>query len=130
MAGVGTIMAMKHRKLTFKAQHRRTHQGLAEQMAGIAQQKAGFEIIRPVANHVIAGDQIPRRRCIHAPRMDIHRHFGVQSLQRLRRAGGLVLPNPRCGMGHLALQIGKLQRIMIHEPQRADARRGQIKRQR
>ena len=130
MAGIFVDMALKHRKLAFKTQHGGGDERLFQQMAGIAQQKSGGEIIGAIADDIVLRDQGFRDRRIHPHGVNLNPGLRVERPQRLGRALRLVLTNPRGGMGNLPLQVGQFQPVMIHQPNAAHPRRRQIQRQR
>ncbi len=51
---------------------------------------------------------------------------GVQRADRLLRRVHLRDADARCVMDHLALEVGEIDDVVVDDPQRADAGRGEI----
>ena len=127
MAGVRRAsMRLEGAELALEAQHGGGDEGAAEQVAGVAEQEAGGEIVGAVADEVVARDQLAGGGGVHAQRVGFDADFRVQRGEGFGRAFGLVAADAGGAVDHLALEVGKLQRVVVHEADRADAGGGEV----
>ncbi len=123
-------LRLEGRKLALEAQHRGADQGSALAHAGIRDGVARDEIVRRVADQVVAGYEPAGVAAIEAQRVRLDPDQRVQRRERGGEACHLGLADAVGPVRHLTLQIGQLDRVVVDEPDRADARRRQIQRQR
>jgi hypothetical protein len=106
--------------------HRRPHVRDPCERAGIADEIAGREVVRPVQDDVVCADQLTRRRGREAAAVEVHRDVRVEVGQPVRR--GLHLGTPQVGLSvqWLAVQVGYLDMVVVDDPDRPDACGGEV----
>src|SRR5690625_3300885 len=125
---IGTMAQMRaiDGKLAVEAHHGRRYQRPACEMAGVGDQIAGREVVAPVRDDVVGRDD---RKCVaggQSHRMQLDLRLGIDRLQA--GAGTLDLGASHIGgrVDDLPLPVGKVDMIVIDNPQRADTAGGQI----
>jgi hypothetical protein len=106
--------------------HRREHQRLPGEIAGIADQVARGEIVRAVGNDVIARDDRKRVAGIEALIVGLDLYMRVEPRYGLARALDLGEPHPRRIVHDLPLQVVQRYAVVIDDAERADAGRRQV----
>lgn len=121
---------LEDRQLAFEAQHRGGDQRSAREHTGIRQQEARGEIVGAVADNVIVLDQVEHIVGVETRAVRLELHLRVDGVRRPGSRCDLRLADPVSGVGDLALQVRQLDLIVIDDPDRANAGRRQIQRQR
>ena len=120
VVGAGCIQ-VEHRGLTFKAEDRAVDIWLTQQHAGVVHQVAGGEVVRAVADQVVAGNDLQGIFAGEGGLVEIHLAVGID----LQDAGlgrfNLGLANPAGAMDHLALEVGVVDHIEIDDAEPAYA---------
>src|SRR6266545_4829265 len=102
--------------------------GLAREIAGVIDEVAGVEIVRPVDDEIVVLDDVHHVVHVDACGQLDHLHVGIQGLDGLRARVHLRPPHAGCGMEHLTLKVRHVHHVAVHESHGAHARRGQIER--
>ena len=104
------------------------HVRLAEQDAGVVDQVPRPEVVRSVDDQLVLREQLDRVVPLQPQAMFVHRHVRVQRLQGL--LGGLRLrhSHPIGRVEDLALEVGLVDHVVVHDPDPPHARRRQIQR--
>ena len=126
----GAFLRVEHRRLSLEAEDAAVDIRLAEQHAGVVDEIARGEIVGAVHDDVVLADDVERVLRREPRLVGLHVHVGIEigeaSLGRLelRRAegGGAV--------DDLPLEVGEVHHVEVDDPDGADARRGEIERQR
>ena len=85
-----------------------------------------MEIVAAIDHDVVLahqGERVVRRE---AHRMHVHRHAGIDLEHRGPREFRLAASRVRQRIDGLAMQIARVQRVGVHQPQMPDARAGEI----
>ena len=129
-AVAGAVLVIEHRDLALEAEDRSVHVGLAGEHAGVVDQVAGREIVGTVGHHVVLLKQIQGvgRGQRLLDRLD--GDGGVEVGQPVRCPLQLRLSHLRGAVQYLALQVGLVDLVELHDADAADAGRGQVQRQR
>src|SRR3989338_5912252 len=121
-----TVLGGEYRSLSLEAEDAPVNIGLAEQHASVIDQVPGREIIGAVGNDVVISEQVEsiRRRecCLVSNNLDMR----VDAAQPVARGVELRTSDIGGGVDDLALQVGEIDNIEIHDAELADAGCGKI----
>ena len=106
------------------------HQRSLGQIAGIAHQVAGGEIVGAVGDDVVAGDDVERVAGVDARVVGLDPHVRIELGNGLLRARNLGGTDVRRVVHDLALQVVERDAIVIDDAEGADAGSGEIHEQR
>ena len=94
--------------------------------AGLVHHLAGGEVVGAVQHHVGIAGQFTQQLGIRASGQGADLRIAVDLLQRRAHGFGLGLTDAGLGMGDLALQIGQVHLIVVHQREAAYAGAGQV----
>ena len=112
--------------MTVKDQDAAVHQGLPQQIAGVIYQVTGGEIVRSVDHQVILANYFHGVLGFQPDFMHHHIGVGVVGLDIVQ--GGLQLGPPDIGgvVQNLALEVGKVHNVEVHDADGAHPSKGQV----
>src|SRR5680860_759171 len=117
-------------ELSVERSHRSRHQWELGQVAGIVEQIARGEIVRAVGDDVEAAQDIERILRDQPRRIELRLHMRVEPLDGGRRALGLGAAHMAGVVHDLPLEIVEAHPVIVDDADLADARRGQIQKER
>ena len=125
-APIAALAGDKHRGLPVESQNAAIHQRLAQQIAGIVDQIPGGEVVSPVDHQIILPDDVHGVFRIKPGFVQHHIDVGVVGFDVV--VGRLHLGPAHIGgmVQHLALQVGQIHHIQIHDADRPHAGQRQI----
>ena len=98
---------------------------------GVVQQVARREVVGAVDDHVPAVGEDPVDVLGGEPLLvGLHGHVGVERLERPLRRLGLGLAEPVGRVDDLALEVRRVDGVVVDDPERADAGGGEVERRR
>ncbi len=116
----------EHRDLRVEPEHRAPHERQAQARARVVDEVAGGEVVGAVDDEVVPAQHAVDRlvRQPHAVRDDLDR--GVQRRQGVARRVDLGPPHVGDAVDDLPLQVRGVDDVVVHDPDRPDARRGEV----
>ena len=119
-------MRLQGGEIAVERADRRKHQRLLGQIAGIADEIAGGEVVGAVGDDVVARNDVERVAGVDALVVGFDAHVRVEPADRFLRALDLGDADVAGIVHDLALQVVERHPIVVDDAERADARRGQI----
>ena len=131
VAGIGLavgarLVRLQGREIAVERADSGEHQRLPRQIAGIADEIAGGEVVRAVGDDVVAADDIERVAGVEPRLVRLDVHMRIEPGDRLPRALDLGCADVRGVVHDLALQVVERDAIVVDDAEGADAGRGQI----
>ena len=114
--------------LAFEAEDGAIHVRLPEQHAGVVGEVAGGEVVRAVHDDVVGADDVEGVLAGEAGVVQDDLDVRVEAADGVRGGLGLGPANVRGAVDDLALEVGEVHRVEIHDAEFADARGGQVHR--
>ena len=114
--------------LSLEAQDRGRDDGLAEPHSCIVQEVAGREVVGAVDDHVVRLDELEDVRRVEARVVCDDLHVGVERLDRSLRRSRLRDADPVGRVDHLALEVRRVDDVVVDDPDRPDAGGGEVER--
>ena len=118
------------RRLAVEPEDRAVDVRLAQEHARVVDQVAGREVVSPVHDHVVFGENLQRVATIDRMLVADDVQVGVDGLQLLLGAGDLGPADVGREVDDLALEVRDVDDVEIDQPDRANPGRGQVERQR
>ena len=116
-AVAGAAGGVEDGDLPVRAQDRAVHQRDAQQGAGVPQEVAGGEVVRPVDHHVPAAQHLRGVGAGQAQREGEDLDIGVERGEGLAGRVGLGAPDVGGAVEDLPLEVRDLDRIRVDDPQ-------------
>ena len=107
---------VEHAHLPVEAEDRAVHVGLAQQHAHVVGQVARREVIRAVDDHVVIGGDAHGVRRSERLVVSVHLDVGVQVQHAPARRLDLQHVQRLHAVDHLALQVGVIHHVVVHQP--------------
>ena len=99
-------------------------------MAGVVDEKSRLEVVAAVRDNVIAANEGGRVGRGQALRVRDEIDFGVHAAYGFARAFHFRPADAIRRVDHLPLQVRKVDLVVVHYPDRADSRGGEVEQQR
>eukprot|EP00962_Isochrysis_galbana_P042352 scaffold15810_cov117-Isochrysis_galbana.AAC.3 len=117
---------VEERDLALEFLHRPVHQRQAQHDAGVVDQVAGREVVRPVHHYIVPAQNLQSvaRVQVRVVRDEAHRR--VDLAHALRRRLHLGHAHRVGRVDNLPMQVGLVHHVVVHHPQRPDAGRSQV----
>ena len=100
--------------------------GLAGEVAGVVHEIARVEVVRPVDDQVVVLDDVHHVVHVDARGQRDDVHVGVERAEHLRARLDLGPPDIGRGVEDLALEVGHVDDVAVHQADGADAGRGEV----
>jgi hypothetical protein len=127
---LGAAARVEHRGLALEAVDRAVDVDLAEHHRRVVDQVAGREVVGAVDDDVVVGEDGQGVGRGDPLLVDVDPGLGIEvehaAPRRLRLRGADVLG----AVDHLALEVRQVDHVEVHDPEPADAGRGEVQRQR
>ncbi len=117
----------EHAGLALETEDRAIDIGLAQEHAGIVGQVACGEIVGAIHDDVVGPNQVEGILARQAGVVQAHLDVRVEPLEGVPGRVGLGPADVAGAVDDLALEVGKVHRIEIHQAELADARRRKVK---
>ena len=126
VAVVGAVLVPEDADLALEPVDRAPHVRLAEQHAGVVDQVAGGEVVRPVQDQVVRPEDVQRVVGVQPLLVQDHVDVRVDLGDRLLRRQRLGLAEVGHAVDHLALQVGLVDHVEVDDAEGAHAGGGQV----
>jgi hypothetical protein len=114
--------------LAFEAEDRSVDDGDVQLEGCVVDEVAGREVVGPVDDHVVAGEDVHHVVGAEAHVVGHHVDVGVEGGEGLLGRVDLALAHPVLVVEDLALQVGLVDHVHVDDAERADAGGGQVQR--
>ena len=121
-----TKMGGKNRALTIKSEDRAINIRLFQKNTDVVRKVAGRKIIRPIDDDVVRLDNLPRILGAEEGVVEVHLDVGIDFLDAVAGAVELFATDIFGPMQNLALEVGIIHHVKIHQPECADAGGGKV----
>src|SRR5690606_29181230 len=92
----------------------------------VGDEVARGEVVRAVEHHVVAAQHVERVVRVEAHHVLDDAHVRVDVRDGLARGVDLAPPDVGPAVDHLALEVGRVDDVVVDDPDRADARRREV----
>ena len=116
----------EHRDLAVEPEDAAVHVWLSQQDRRVVHQVSGREVIAPVEGKIVAAQDLERVFRGEPDRVGHDLNIGIQVPQPFLRGFSLGAPEASGSVEDLALQVGELDQVGVHDPQGSNARGRQV----
>jgi hypothetical protein len=117
----------KHRGLPVELVDRAVHERLAEHLGGVVDQVPDREVVGAVHDHVVAAQDVERVLRGEQRVVGDHVNPRVEIVEAVGRGVHLLAAHVVRVVQDLALQVGQVDAVEVHDAERPDPGRGQVR---
>ena len=129
VAVVGAAFVVKDGGLALKPEDGTVNVGLVEQNASVVHQVAGGEVVRSVYHDVVGAEDVEGVFRTEPRLVQIHLAVGVNFEDPIFGGFDFGFANPGCAVDDLALQVGVVHHVKVHQANPANAGGGEVEQQ-
>ena len=122
----GAVLGPEDARLPVESVDRAPDIRLAQQHAGVVDEVAGGEVVGPIDDEVVLSEELHDVGGVEALVVDDDVDVGIDLLDRVTRTLGLGSADVALAVDDLALQVGLVDSVELHDPEGADAGRRQV----